>query len=469
VTSLFRRAIAKPERAIATLEDYVSAVNSFYFNGNLYGLGYQNSYSSDPTEKTANDFCGYAQSLYKANGVVFACMAVRQMIFSGIRFQYQRFTGGRPGELWGDGTLAPLEKPFIGGTTQDMLARMDQDVSLAGNSYWAMIEGELIRLRPDWVDIILQKRMYRGGQVGWKRFGYIYWEGGKHSDMNPEPVAFLPDEIIHYAPEPDPEANFRGMSWLTPVIREIQADKLMEAHKRKFFENGATPNIIVRMDPGIKVADFLKFREAMDSQNTGIDDAYKTMYTAGAADITVAGADFQQMAFTTVQGRGETRIANAAGIPPVIIGLSEGLQAATYSNYSQARRRLSDGTMHPLWSNASASIENVFPVPGGSRLWYDSRDVPFLREDKQDEAKIRQTDASTLATFIQAGFEPDASVDAVLTNDVSLLKGNHTGLFSVQLQPPMPEQGEIDSDEENQNAIEAPRMLQLDWKKQNAS
>jgi phage portal protein BeeE len=57
------------------------------------------------------------------------------------------------------------------------------------------------------------------------------------------------------------------------------------------------------------------------------------------------------------QGAGETRIAAAAGVPPVIVGLSEGLQAATYSNYSQARRRFADGTMRPLWRNAAVARE----------------------------------------------------------------------------------------------------------------
>ena len=37
---------------------------------------------------------------------------------------------------------------------------------------------------------------------------------------------------------------------------------------------------------------------------------------------------------------------------------------------------------------------------------------------------------------ILSGFEPDDVVRAVAAADVMLLVGNHTGLFSVQLQPP---------------------------------
>jgi hypothetical protein len=31
--------------------------------------------------------------------------------------------------------------------------------------------------------------------------------------------------VAHWSPIPDPLANFRGMSWLTPVLREIDADQ----------------------------------------------------------------------------------------------------------------------------------------------------------------------------------------------------------------------------------------------------
>ena len=38
------------------------------------------------------------------------------------------------------------------------------------------------------------------------------------------------NEIIHWAPLPDPEAEYRGMSWITPVIREVMGDTGMTLH-----------------------------------------------------------------------------------------------------------------------------------------------------------------------------------------------------------------------------------------------
>jgi phage portal protein BeeE len=231
------------------------------------------------------------------------------------------------------------------------------------------------------------------------------------------------------------------MSWLTPVLREIVNDKAMNVHKSKFLENAATPNLSVSLDKDVSLAAFTAFKEAMDAGHGGYTNAYKTLYLGGGADVKVIGSDFHAMDFKNIQGAGETRIAAAGGVPPVIVGLSEGLQAATYSNYAQARRRFADGTLHPLWQNVAGSFANIIPRPtpgngsgGEVRLWYDSKDVPFLREDQKDAAVIQSTQASTINTLITAGFEPETAVKAVMAEDFGLL--SHTGLTSVQLVPP---------------------------------
>ena len=60
-----------------------------------------------------------------------------------------------------------------------------------------------------------------------------------------------------------------------------------------------------------------------------------------------------------------TRLAAAAGIPPVVVGFSEGMQGSSLNagNYSAARRRMADGTMRPLWRNAARSLATLLNVP----------------------------------------------------------------------------------------------------------
>lgn len=438
------------QRSITTVDDYISALNSFNYQGNTYGLGgVTQTIAPEPAERIGNDLVAYAQAAYMSNGPVFACMAVRQLIFSAVRFQWQQLLDGSPSKLFGTDELGKLERPWFGGTTQDLLSRTIQYADLAGNSYsiedtsYARMDGDgqkdIVVLRPDWMQIVLQPRMFdagngKRGQVGWRRLGYLYTEGGVGCS---EAVPFLLNEVSHFAPHPDPLAAWRGMSWLTPVIRELSNDKLMTRHQQKFFENSATVNMVVGFDKDIKVDDLIKFKEIFNAEHAGVDNAYKALFLGGGADATVVGSNFEQMTFTELVGATETRIASAAGVPPIIAGFAKGLESATYSNYGQARRRFADGTMHPLWQNAAGSFEPLLRLPPNSnrvRLWYDANDVPFLREDEKDAATIQSTRAQTIRGLLDAGFTAASVVTAVEANDFRLLV--HSGLYSVQLQPP---------------------------------
>lgn len=430
-------------------DDFIGLYNSFSFGGIGYGYGplttgvQQTLAGGQSIEMAPSTFAGLASQAYSANGVVFACMLVRQLVFSSIRFRWQRLRDGKPSDTFGSSELGILERPWVGGTTQDMLGRMIQDADLAGNSYWVIIDGEFVRLRPDWVDVVVEERLKSGGfgeigggQVGWRKVGYLYHEGGRNSEGNV--TAFDAAEVVHFAPIPDPLSAYRGMSWLTPVLREIQADQLMTKHQSKFFSNGATVNMIIKHSPLADPDAVRRWADEMQDRHGGADNAWKNLNLYPGADATPVGSNLVDIDFKNVRGGGETRIAAAAGVPPIIVGLSEGLAAATYSNYGQARRRLADGTAHPLWQNLSSSIEHIIAKPRGAgndvRLWYDADDVPFLREDEKDAAEIAKVRAETISTLITAGYEPGSVIAAVDAGDLRLL--THTGLTSVQLLPP---------------------------------
>lgn len=386
-------------------------------------------------ESVSNNFSSYVQGAYKSNGVVFATVLSRILLFSEARFQWQRISNGRPTDLFGTQDLAILETPWVNGTTGELLARMEQDVSLSGNFY-AVNEGDrLRRLRPDWVEIILTEPPDTAVQSDVA--GYRYVPGGIGS--NNEGQYYLPDQICHWSPIPDPIAQYRGMSWLAPVIREVQADGAATEHKLAFFRNAATPNLAVSVKEPMSVTQFTEFVDAMDEAHKGTSNAYKTLYTGGGADVTVVGANMQQLDFKVTQGAGETRICAAGGVPPIIVGLSEGLQASTYSNYGMARRKFGDHWARPQWRSACAALASVVKTPGGSgtgtvRLWYDDRDIAFLREDEADRAAILKENMLAIESAVRAGFDPATALVAVVSGDLLTMK--HTGLYSVQLQPP---------------------------------
>lgn len=754
-------------------------LESFSFNGVPYSMmtGVGSTYQK--TEYDASGFVNYVEGIYKANGVIFATVLARMLLFTEARFQWQRVRNGRPGEMFGTRELESLEHPWPSGTTGELLSRMEQDVSLAGNFYAVREGNRLRRLRPDWVQIVLSAPPAYA--VDSDVVGYIYTPGGALSNQGsegPEGKLYLPEEVAHWSPIPDPNSLYRGMSWLTPVINEVLADSAATSHKLQFFRNAATPGLSVSFPETITKAQFEGFMAAMNASHQGTSNAYKTLYLGGGADVKVIGADLRQLDFKATQGAGEalaldtplptpsgwatmgeiqpgdqvigrdgkpttvlavspvhfdrdvyrvtfndrtsivadashiwqatdhgtsprnerlyttqqlnelvarpyrnggsgygggyrvsvplspmvelpdvdlpldpyflgvwlgdgnsrdatfsmgrhefdhferefkslgfhlhsryqdkrcatdvvrfnhddfvvrpilramgvlnnkhipvqylragtgqrlellrglmdsdgytdsrgrcefstkwshladqtaellrslgqrvtvsrkdesrsvtgetwrvsfrgdpclnpfrmeqkaervqaagpsrvarrsivsiervesvpvkciavdaadklylagsgfvpthnTRICAAGGVPPVIVGLSEGLQSATYSNYGMARRKFGDHWARPQWRSACASLEKLVKTPSNSRLWYDDRHIAFLREDQKDVAAIQTQQASTMKQLIDAGYTPESVVQAVTSEDWTLLE--HTGLFSVQLQPP---------------------------------
>lgn len=425
-------AAAQEERGtndpIVSLESYFNWLQSFQYQGLSYSL------PGSPQENVSTAFASLAQQAYKSNGIVFACMLSRQLLFSEARFKWRQVRASGPGNLFGTPELLVLEKPWPNATSTDLLSRAIQDADLGGNAFFVRRGNRLARLRPDWVKIVVGSPNDSEAGV-WdveaEILGYTYKPGGPGSRSDEE--VFLREEVAHFKPIPDPEAQFRGMSWLTPIVREIMADKAATQHKLSFFENGATPNLVVKLDtPDVEA--YKTYVELFKQGHEGSANAYKTIFLAAGADATVVGANLRQLDFKVVQGAGETRIAAAAGVPPIIVGLSEGLEAATYSNYGQARRAFADGTMRHLWRSVCGAFSGIVNVPTDSELWYDDRDIMFLQEDRRDAAEIQSLRAQTIRTLVDGGFTPVSAIDAVNAEDFSRLV--HTGLYSVQLQLP---------------------------------
>jgi HK97 family phage portal protein len=404
--------------------DYLRLFDQFAFAGNRY-----------VTPAVGVDELTALQG--QRNPIVAAAIHARMLVFAEARFQWQPYSNGRPGNLFGTPDLAVVERPWVNATTGDLLSRMLVDADLYGNSYWVRREtrtgDELVRLDPRRVKVLTGsvEDNVTGEPYGQELVGYAVVD-----EQGSELAMFMPDEVCHFKPLPDPMHPFRGRSWLSTVLPDVQADNEFSTYKHAFMRNSATPNMVVSFDPTITKEAFETFVQRMDASHKGVDKAFKTLYLGGGADVKVVGANFDQLNLKAVQGAGETRIAAAAGVPASYLGISEGLAGSSLNagNYTAARRRFADGTIRPLWRAACGALETLLVVPDPTvRLWYDDRDVSFLQEDVLDSADIRAKDAQTMRQLVDGGFDPTSVVDAVTTGDMARLV--HTGNLSVQLQP----------------------------------
>jgi hypothetical protein len=414
--------------------DYVMS-----FAGNQYSTSMTGSRPDMPDP----NFVDYIAKVHERNGVVAAAVATRALLLSQLRFQWRRLAGAQKGELWGNRDLRRLEQPGAD-TRPAFLHRLELDASYAGSAYVVPDGENLRRLRPDRCSVVLGSdsdpewdaegdlRIPYDAEVA----GLVYSADPATPGSQQRFTVFMPGQFAIWSPEPDPVNFWRGTSWVTSVMREIAADSQATDHQSKFFENAATPNLVFMMDPQKTPEEVDEYAALTKRLHQGPGAAYKSMFLGGGTDVKVVGSTLESLNLKDLTGGFETRVALRSRIPGVILGVREGYAGSSLNqgNYNSARRMLADGWLAPTAESLCAALERIVPVPGGSELHYDRSAILFLQEDVQDAASIVSTQAATMRTLIDGGFDPDSVVDAVPRGDLSRLV--HSGKLSVQLQPP---------------------------------
>lgn len=369
--------------------------------------------------------------LLNACGPAFAVLDRRISILGEARPAFQRFRSGRPEGIYSTPELDILNHPWPGGTWRHLVSIMESDVAAYGNSYWIRQGSRLSRIEPDWVTVVTGEVTYNGERVGYDLLGYVVASPGSKGTVL-EPV-----EVAHYRPSPSRDI-WRGDSWLAAVASDASSDVEMTTYKGNYLRNGAMPSLAVVYEPTLDMAQLEQFVGRFAEKFTGSLNAGKVMHFLGGRDVKTVGATLDQLAFKAVQGAGETRIASAAGVPAVVAGFSEGMQGSSLNagNYQATRRLFGDAKVRPLLGSIADALGTLVRVPSDSRLWYDDSQVSFFQEDVLDESQIRQQAALTIRQLVDAGYEPDAAVEFANTGNYAALAGRHTGLYSVQLQPP---------------------------------
>jgi phage portal protein BeeE len=422
------------------ISDYlIPSAGQFTYGNTTYpfGTGLSQSLAGNRAAEIANTLPGYRAAL-QACPPAFAAQMVRALVLSQARFTFRNPPWHRatPRRTFGNPDLALLERPWENGTTGELVSRMEWHAGLAGNAFAYRQPSRLRLLRPDWTAIIYGSQTepeWPSGELDAELLGYVYANRGIGAG---EPHFLLPKDMAHWAPLPDPEMTGLGMSWLTPAIREMQGDRLASEHKIRFFEQGATPNLVVKGIPAVDRDVFLQLVEDMEERHAGVANAYRTLYLTAGADASVIGSNLADLDLKAVQGTNETRLSVLSRVPAAVLGISEGLAGSSLNagNFGMARRIMADTWVYPTLQDLANSLASVVTVPADAELWFDTADMPILREDARDAADIEAVKAVTITGYVKEGFTPESAVAAVRGQDVSLLK--HGGLLSVQLQPP---------------------------------
>ena len=444
-----RRRSTTPTAERYSFNDWLNDLSvNFTYNGIGYSAPVWQTQTRQKAEMPSSEFPAMVERIYKRDGVVAGAISARALLLSETVFKFRNLTTK---ELFGSTALSILEEPEPNKTTGELLVRAEQDVSLAGNWYCHRTPDDmLIRLNPQWVSILIASDSDPDNAAhayDTRVAGYLYDPPQGRTQF------FAVDEVVHWSPQPDPIARFRGMSWLQPIIKEVIGDQAITDHKIAYMSNSATPNMVVKFpETLVDPEQYRKIREAM-SDAEGVNNAGKTLYLMAGADATVVGSNFKELDLKAVQAVYENRIAVASRVPAVVLGTSEGLQGSSLNagNFDSAKKSFSQLWYQPTVKSLCSALAKLVDVPAGAQLWFDPQAVALLNEDLTEAADVAQKDAVTARQLVEAGFEAKSVVAYLISRDARDLK--HTGNLSVQLQPAgQAPQGDTPTVEDNPNA-----------------
>lgn len=396
------------------------------YNEYMYSGAYQvpaTDLRGRSVEGVATGIVHDARRAFETNGPVFACIAARMALFSEAAFKLQ---DRRDQHLMGSPDLSLLEHPWPNATSGDLWARMEQDDSAAGNAYVRLAKPEdgsdpmLVRMRPDTVTIVSQELVDDMGRTFKIPVGYA--EDLSVLGTSRRPQLYDVSEVAHYAPIPDPAASWRGMSWLTPLLRDVGADNALTEYKAMHVRNGAMPGIVIKYPQKLSGPSINKLKDRFAALYGGAANAGKTLVLDEGADLTVAGSSMEQLQFAALQAGGVERICAAAQVPLDVIGL--GTRAGGEA-YAQAIRRFADLWARPHWRMACASLEHLVPELGGPswyRLWYDVSGIAALREGELARGQTTLVKSQAVSAFVLSGYTRESAILAAESGDLTQLK-----------------------------------------------
>jgi len=394
-------------------------LSSMSYNGHQHVFPQNTSYG--PTESTPLD--GAASAL-ASNGVAYGIFRQRLELYAQGRFRFRRFGNPRPtlADSFSTSALAPLDD------SEALLEACELGVARAGASFFVYDGPDLRELDARHCTIIGGSQRYPDQVMSaWdaKPVGLMYKVAGTSSD----PEVWLWDEVFPHIPERDPEARWRGISWLRPAMEDIESDNGARRYLSRYFVNHATPNTAIVFPPEVLKETVEAFRDVFLQKHQGVERAFRTAFLGGGADIKVIGSSLKDLDSESIRTQVHKDIAASAGVPVVAAGIEQG----TYANSKESKRALADSKVRYLWARTARTFSKAIEVPPGAELYIETAHISALQADATDDSAVVLSQAQTMRTLVDGGFTPESVKAAVTAGDLTKL--SHSGNLSVQLVP----------------------------------
>ena len=255
---------------------------------------------------------------------------------------------------------------------------------LSGNGYLEAVgdggvPGELHVLRSDRMSIV-------PGADGWP-VAYDYTVGGRKHRFD---MTGHPDPICHIRSF-HPQDDHYGLSPMQAAAAAVDVHNSASAWSKALLDNAARPSgaIVYKGLDGqgqLSPDQYDRLVSEMELHHQGARNAGRPMLLEGGLDWKPMGFSPSDMEFQKTKEAAAREIAQAFGVPPMLIGIPGD---ATYANYAEAHRAFYRLTVLPLATRVAASVGYWLSGFAGAsvELRPDQDQVPALADERDQQWK----------------------------------------------------------------------------------
>lgn len=348
---------------------------------------------------TPRRYDSLAEEGYTKNVIVYRCVNLISRGLSSVPWLlYETQEDGSDHEVYSHPLLSLLNNPSSNQAGSSFIETVVGFLLLAGNSYIEAVFDEngnvfeLYALRPDRVSLVADK----GGNVS----GYEYRVGGVARSIPLLVGGGLPILHLKYF---HPLHDFYGFSPLEAAASSIDQHNEVAGHNISILQNGGRPSgALLLKDKNLHPEQRDQLKQELDQFYQGGKNAGRILMLEGDFEWKEMGLSPKDLDFIEGKNVSAREIAQAFGVPPMLVGVSGD---ATFANYKEARLHLWEDTVLPLLEFLVAEL-NLWLAPffgPNLRISYDIDGIPALAVKREAHwNKIATSDFLTLNEKRQA-------------------------------------------------------------------
>ncbi|UWQ06230.1 phage portal protein [Aliiroseovarius crassostreae] len=278
-----------------------------------------------------------------------------------------------------------LSRPNAAQSRAELFEALFGQLTLTGNGYLEAVGGqegaplELHVLRSDRMNLV-------PGANGWP-VAYDYAVGAKkhrfHLGEGPSPVCHIKN--FH------PQDDHYGLSPLQAAATAIDVHNAASSWSKALLDNAARPSgaIVYKGLDGqaqMSADQYDRLLSEMEAHHVGARNAGRPMLLEGGLDWKPMGFSPSDMEFQKTKEAAAREIAQAFGVPPMLIGIPGD---ATYANYQEANRAFYRLTVVPMVQRVAANVGHWLSEFTGEAVTLkpDLDQVPALAAERDQQWK----------------------------------------------------------------------------------